>query len=54
VIAKLVELQRRAAEYAERDGRGVEDEYFCAEQNAQLAWNAEEYSRSMFQGRAPS
>ncbi len=34
VVAQLVELQRRAAEYARRDGRIAEDEFFYAEQNA--------------------
>lgn len=54
VVAQLVELQRRAAEYARRDGRIAEDEYFYAEQNARLAQNAEAYYRSMFQGRVSS
>jgi len=54
VVAQLVELQRRAVEYSRRDGRVAEDEYFYAEQNARLARNAEEYYRSMFQGRVPS
>jgi erythromycin esterase-like protein len=54
VINQLLELQRRAADYARRDGRVAEDEYFYAEQNARLAMNAERYYRSMFQGRASS
>ena len=54
VVAQLVELQRRAAEYAHRDGRIAEDEFFHAEQNARLAQNAEAYYRSMFQGRVSS
>src|ERR1700731_24118 len=48
VVAQLVELQRRAMEYARRDGRMAEDELFYAEQNARLVKNAEEYYRSMF------
>jgi erythromycin esterase-like protein len=48
VVAQLVELQRRAMEYARRDGRVAEDELFYAEQNARLVKNAEEYYRSMF------
>lgn len=36
VVSQLVELQRRAAEYAQRDGRVPEDEFFYAEQNARL------------------
>lgn len=48
VVSELVELRRRAAEYARRDGAVGEDELFYAEQNAQLVKNAEEYYRSMF------
>ena len=48
VIDQLVDLQRRAAEYARRDGRVAEDELFYAEQNARLVKNAEAYYRSMF------
>jgi erythromycin esterase-like protein len=54
VIGQLVELRRRAADYAARDGRVAEDEFFYAEQNARLVRNAEEYYRSMFRGRAES
>lgn len=54
VIAELVELRRRAAEYASRDGRVAADEYFFAEQNARLVRNAEQYYRSMFRGRDES
>jgi len=54
VADQLRELQRHAAEYADRDGRIAEDEYFYAEQNARLAKNAEEYYRSMFHGRVSS
>jgi len=54
VVAELVELRRRAAEYASRDGLIAADEYFFAEQNARLVRNAEEYYRSMFGGRAES
>jgi erythromycin esterase-like protein/predicted phosphoribosyltransferase len=48
VISQLVELQRRAMEYAQRDGHVAEDELFYAEQNARLVKNAEAYYRSMF------
>jgi erythromycin esterase-like protein len=48
VVAQLVELQRRASEYARRNGTMAEDELFYAEQNARLVKNAEEYYRSMF------
>jgi erythromycin esterase-like protein len=54
VIAQLVELRRRAAEYATRDGRIAADDYFFAEQNARLVRNAEQYYRSMFAGRTES
>jgi erythromycin esterase-like protein len=51
VVSQLVELQRRTAEYSQRDGGVAEDEFFYAEQNAWLVKNAEEYYRSMFRGR---
>jgi erythromycin esterase-like protein len=54
VVDQLVELRRRAAEYASRDGRVAQDEFFFAEQNARLVLNAERYYRMMFQGRVES
>src|SRR5207253_7253590 len=36
VVEQLLELQHRAAEYAQRDGRLASDEFFFAEQNARL------------------
>ena len=54
VLAELVDLQRRRAEYAGRDGRVAADEFFTAAQNARLVRNAEEYYRTMFAGRAES
>ncbi len=54
VVNQLLELQRRAAELANRDGRVAEDEFFYAEQNARLAKNAEAYYRAMFRGRVSS
>ncbi|HEY3171317.1 MAG TPA: erythromycin esterase family protein [Thermoanaerobaculia bacterium] len=54
VVRQLVEMRRRAAEYAQRDGRIARDEYFFAEQNARLVRNAERYYRAMFQGRVSS
>src|SRR6266536_1796661 len=53
-VQQLVDLQRRAAELSQRDGRIPEDEFFYAEQNARLVANAEEYYRTMFQGRISS
>ncbi len=54
VVRQLVEMRRRAADYAQRDGRIARDEYFFAEQNARLVRNAERYYRAMFQGRVSS
>ncbi len=54
VINQLQELQRRTAEYVQKDGRVQADELFYAEQNARLVKNAEHYYRSMFQGRVSS
>jgi erythromycin esterase-like protein len=54
VLGQLIELRRRAAEYASRDGHMAADEFFFAEQNARLVRNAEEYYRSMFHGRVSS
>jgi erythromycin esterase-like protein len=54
VVGQLIELQRRAPDYASRDGRVAEDEFFAASQNARLVRNAEEYYRSMFRGRVES
>jgi erythromycin esterase-like protein len=53
-VQQLLELQRRAADLAHRDGKLPEDEFFHAEQNARLVKNAEEYYRSMFRGRISS
>src|SRR5258708_34281013 len=48
VVAQLLELQRRASDYLQRDGRVTAAEGFNAEQNARLVKNAEEYYRAMF------
>lgn len=53
-VQQLRELQRQAAELAQRDGGIPEDELFYAEQNARLVKNAEEYYRTMFRGRISS
>ncbi|HEY0372580.1 MAG TPA: erythromycin esterase family protein [Thermoanaerobaculia bacterium] len=45
VVKQLTDLQRRRADT---------DEFFAVEQNARLVANAEEYYRSMFQGRVSS
>lgn len=54
VIAELIELRRRAAQYAQMDGRVASDEYFFAEQNARVIKNAERYYREMFRSRVSS
>ncbi len=48
VVSQLIEIRRRAADYAQRGGPKAEDELFYAEQNARLVQNAEVYYRSMF------
>jgi erythromycin esterase-like protein len=50
VVTQLIELRRAAAEYALRDGRIAEDDFFFAEQNARLVRDAEQYYRTMYQG----
>ena len=54
VVAQLVDLRHHAQEYANRDGRVAEDEYFHAEQNARLARNAEEYYRARHRVARPA
>lgn len=54
VVAQLVEMTRRAADFASRDGRLEPDEFFNAEQNARVVKNAERYYRAMFAGRVSS
>ena len=53
-MQQLIELQRRAAQLSQLDGRIPEDEFFYAEQNARLVKNAEAYYRTMFRERASS
>ena len=50
----MIDLQRRAGDYARRDGRIAADDFFYAEQNARLVKKAEQYYRTMFQGRVDS
>ena len=54
VIGQWVEMRRRAADLARRDGRVGRDAFFYAEQNARLVKNAEEYYRAMFHERVSS
>lgn len=53
-VNQLLELQRHSDDYARRDGRIAEDEFFYAEQNARLVRDAEEYYRTMFSERISS
>lgn len=52
VIAQLMQLQQKARLYIEREGVFAGNEYFSAQQNAELVKNAEEYYRAMFRGAA--
>jgi erythromycin esterase-like protein/predicted phosphoribosyltransferase len=54
VVEQLVDLQRHALEYAQRDGLIAQDELFYAEQNARVVKAAEAYYRTMFAGRVSS
>jgi erythromycin esterase-like protein/predicted phosphoribosyltransferase len=53
-VAQLLELRERAAELANRDGRGDDDAHFYAEQNARLVADAERYYRAIFRGGVES
>jgi erythromycin esterase-like protein len=54
VISQWMEMRRRAADLARRDGRVARDAFFFAEQNARLVKNAEKYYRAMFHERISS
>ncbi len=54
VVAQLIDLRRRAAEYSRKDGWIAVEEFFSAEQNARLVKNAEQYYRTMFRGHVSS
>jgi len=54
VVKNLVALRRKAMEYLQRDGQVAADAYFCAEQNALVIRNAEEYYRNMFRREVSS
>jgi erythromycin esterase-like protein len=54
VIAQLIELHKRATEYAQKDGWIAAEDFFSAEQNARLVKNAEQYYRTMFRGSVSS
>jgi erythromycin esterase-like protein len=54
VVSQLISLRRQAAEYARRDGWLAEDELFCAEQNAVVVRDAEEYYQQMYRADVSS
>jgi erythromycin esterase-like protein len=54
VVRNLVELRRKVMDYLQRDGQVAADAYFCAEQNALVVRNAEEYYRNMFRREVSS
>ena len=54
VVEQLVELRHRAEAYLRRDGLIAQDEQFCAEQNALLVHDAEEYYRQMYRAQVAS
>jgi erythromycin esterase-like protein len=54
VVTELVALRRRAMDYLQRDGQVAADAFFCAQQNALVVRNAEEYYRNMFRREVSS
>lgn len=54
VVQELIALRRREMEYLQRDGQVAADAYFCAQQNALVVRNAEEYYRNMFRREVSS
>ena len=54
VVSQWLEMRKRAADLARRDGRVARDAFFFAEQNARLVKNAEQYYRAMFHERISS
>jgi len=53
-VKELVALRRQEMDYLGRDGQVAVDAYFCAEQNALVVRNAEEYYRNMFRREVSS
>ena len=54
VVSQLTEMQKRAADLANRDGHLDPAAFFIAEQNARLVADAERYYRSMFESQIGS
>ncbi len=53
-LEQLVDLRRRALQLTSGDGQESREEFFSAEENAQVVRDAEYYYRSMFSGRVNS
>lgn len=53
-VEQLLEMQQHALDYIHQEEVGSEDEFFYATQNARLVKNAENYYRSLFEGRISS
>lgn len=49
-IAQLMDMKQKALTYLERDGAFAGDEFFSAQQNAEIVSKAEEYYRAMYRG----
>jgi erythromycin esterase-like protein len=49
-VQQLMEIQQKARLYLERDGMFASDDYFSAQQNAEIVRKAEEYYRAMYRG----
>jgi len=54
VVLQLMRLRERSEQYLRRDGYLAEDEQFCAEQNAGVVRDAEEYYQQMFRAEVSS
>lgn len=54
VVAQLSDLRQRRQDLLSHDGWVASDEYFFAEQNAQLVLDAERYYRQMYRGHVSS
>jgi erythromycin esterase-like protein len=54
VVQELIALRHREMDYLQRDGQVAADAYFCAQQNALVVRNAEEYYRNMFRREVSS
>lgn len=53
-VSQLLEMRKRAADLASRDGHSDPDAFFIAEQNARVVKDAEHYYRTMFRSQVGS